>query len=145
VAKKNPPDEAGDEKDKAKGVPSVDVLGSTLQTLMQDAAAKFVKDNATDVAKLGEDVVRAIFAQQFMATMPALLKLPDNATVEMRLESEENNAVRTEIAQVIAKAERENAASVARVRGNASSMVGKAVGGVLTAVFTFAAKAFLGA
>jgi len=138
--KKDPPAETKPAKKKDPA----EVLGSQLQSMMQDAASKFVKDNATDVAKLGEDVVRAIFAQQFMATMPAIMKLPENASVEMRIALEENNAIRTEIFQVIAKAEREDAARVARVRGNASSIVGKIAGGTITALAGFLGKAIIG-
>lgn len=145
-AESTPPVEAKKEEPKPKPAKKdpAELLGSQLQSMMQDAASKFVKDNATDVAKLGEDVVRAIFAQQFMATMPAIMKLPENASVEMRIALEENNAIRTEIFQVIAKAEREDAARVARVRGNASSIVGKIAGGTITALAGFLGKAIIG-
>lgn len=132
---------------KAKEPPpakNLEVLGVQLQTLMQDAASKFIKENKDDAAKLGEDVVRAIFAQQFIATMPALMKLPDNASVEMRIAHEENNAARTEVFQIIAKAEREDAARVARIRGNASSAVGKIAGTALSLVSGFLVKAAIG-
>lgn len=127
-----------------KPAKNLDVLGGQLQTLMQDAASKFIKENKDDVAKLGEDVVRAIFAQQFIATMPALMKLPDNASVEMRIAHEQNNAARTEVLQIISTAEREDAARVARIRGNASSAVGKIAGTALSLVGGFLAKAALG-
>jgi hypothetical protein len=134
--------EKGETSDKKKS--PGETLVMQLQTLMQESASQFIKQNKDDAAKLGEDVVRAIFAQQLVATMPALMKLPETATVEMRIAHEENNAVRTEVLQIIAKAEREDTARVARIRGNASSFVGKLAGGAVGMLGTFLAKSALG-
>jgi len=137
-----PPDDKG-KKDAEKK--KDDRLGVQLQGMLQESAAKFIKQNIDDAGVLGEDLVRAIFAQQFIATMPALMQIPEGASIELRLAAEEIMTQRSEVAQLIAKAERENSARIARVRGNASTFVGNLAKSVFTIVGGFAAKALLGA
>lgn len=146
-AKKDAEDKAKKDAEAAeskKKVEPFDALGKQLQDMLREEAAAFIKDNAKDVKALGEEAVKAILSQQILNTMPALVKLPENATPAARAELAQIQATRSEIGALVAKAEKEDAQRVARIRGNASSVAGKIAGSVLSIGATLLAKTLLG-
>lgn len=130
---------------KKKKVDPFEAFGIQLYGNVREDFAAFVKDNAKDAKVLGEEAVRAILAQQILNTMPALVKLPESASPEMRAELSQIHAVRSEIGAIVAKAEKEDAQRVARIRGNASSVAAKIAGSVLSIGATVLVKGLLGA
>ncbi len=115
-----------------------------MESLLVAEAAKFIKNNAADVAELGEEVVLAIFRQSVVAVLPPIPKLADDASLGARAELEAILSARTRNMQLIAKAERENTARVQRVRGNVAIVAGTVAKSVLSVVAGFAVRTVLG-
>lgn len=120
-------------------------LGKQLEGLLRSEAEKFVKGNIGTAQKLGESVVRAILSQEFEAALPGIPDTGDDTDLEIRAAKEEVNAVRSEIFQMVAKAEKEHAELVAQVRANAVNVVASIARTVIGLVGGFAAKSFVGA
>jgi hypothetical protein len=112
-------------------VPTSDPLKDFQQVLI-DEAARFVKDNAADVAALGEDVVRAVlFEQMSMQSLDAFTA--DAHSLNACAELETMATERTRAFQLVAKAFAQDAKRVAKLRAAAQDTVGKiAVSAVLT-------------
>lgn len=108
------------------------VMGEQLAGMLRDQAAKFVKDNTGPNGagqKLGESVVRAIFAQEFEAAFPGIPEVDENVGLEILAAVEEVNAARSELFHLVSVAEKEHAELVAAVRASAvNTMVNIAKG-----------------
>lgn len=124
---------------------TLDAMGLQLSTLLRKEASAFLKDNAAAVSELGEEAVRAIFAQEVSALFPATIDTPADASFEMRLAIEENNAVRSEVFQLVAKAEKENAELVKKVRGSAVNVAANLAKSIAGVVLGLGAKLVMGA
>jgi len=117
---------------------------NAFEDMLIKEGAGFIKNNAPDVEALGEDVVLAILAQQVEATIPTIIKLTTDASMAMIAESSSVNASRDRGFQLVAKAERENAARVARIRGNASVVAAGIARNVIGLAAGFAFKTLTG-
>jgi hypothetical protein len=139
MAKKNetPPAAA------VSAAPVNDQVRAFERMLIAEAEA-FVKDNAADAAKLGEDVVRAVLFEQAALDLPAIPELPATATMEQRAEVEAMLAARSRSLQLVAKAFKEDAARVAALRAKAIGVAGKIASASITAVAGIAVRSLLG-
>ena len=100
-------------------------IGSQLESLLREEATRFVQNNAVDVAALGEETVRAILAQPAIDQVAAIPVLGPDASLDARVYLEEILAQRSRVLQLVAKAEREDAERVARIRKNGLMTVQK--------------------
>ena len=114
-----------------------DILISALRT----ESMKFIKTNASDVSLLGENVVKAILKDELKTSLPVIPALETTASLEEIVLREEIHQERSEVFQLIAKAEKENAEAVQRVRNSAITTVAKIVGIAVQVVTGIAMKA----
>ena len=114
-----------------------DILISALRT----ESMKFIKTNASDVSLLGENVVKAILKDELKTSLPVIPALETTASLEEIVLREEILQERSEVFQLIAKAEKENAEAVQRVRNSAITTVAKIVGIAVQVVTGIAMKA----
>lgn len=126
----------------SKNTTTAAVMGEQLAGMLRDEAAKFVKSQSGPNGagqKLGEAVVRAIFAQEFEASFPGIPDVGEGVGLEILAAVEEVNAARSEIFQLVAKAEKEHAELVAAVRASAVNTLVNIAKGLVGIVGGFSA------
>jgi hypothetical protein len=112
--------------------------------LLKEAAAKFIKENSADVAVLGADAVKAIFAKKVSELVQPIPELPENATIEQIKERELICADRDSVIQLEALAYKQDADRVGRLRESAGKIASGLVKGVAGIAFGAAIKAIMG-
>lgn len=113
-------------------------------TIGKDAAAKFVRDNAQDVAVLGAEAVKAIFAAEVSAFMPPCPEPTPDMSIEVRAEIELVLEQRSRAAQLIAAAIKQDSARVAALRSSASTLAGNVAKAALVAGAGLVVRALIG-
>lgn len=95
-------------------------LVKELETMLADAASKFVKDNQEDAIQLGEDVVKAVLFTQVYASDVVIAPLSVGATLADIRDREATLAKRSAAFQLVAKAEKENSLRVKALKQKAT-------------------------
>ena len=121
------------------------VLGNTFKDLLKKEAANFIQGNVADVAALGEDLVTQILTYQTLAAVaPQIPPAVEGESVDIIALREEILLARSQLFQLIEKANAENAVRIARVRSNAISVAGKIASTAATVLGGVAVKVLLG-
>jgi F0F1-type ATP synthase assembly protein I len=94
-------------------------LAYELTNLLAVSAREFVKENQQQALKLGSETVRAILFSTVYERAPALPPLGRDATLKQRAERAKICAARDRVFQLVAAAERENAAATKALQGKA--------------------------
>jgi len=97
---------------------SVAELGETLSEILKGEAENFILRNQADAALLGKEAVEAILFVQVFAPTPVMI-LPSDASPAVIAAAEEILTKRSRSLQLVAQAQKENNAVVARVQKNA--------------------------
>lgn len=115
-----------------------------LETIAKSAAERFVKNNAQDVALLGADAVRAIFAAEVEALLEPIPQIDAGMPIELRAEIEGVLERRSRNVQLIAAATNQDAARVAALRASAASVAGGVAKAVVVTVAGLLVRALAG-
>lgn len=118
-------------------------IGTQLKDLYAAEAVAFVAGHAPAVSKLGENAVRSILRAEVHRALP-IPNLPADAPPDALAAFQEVLAARRNDFQLVADAERHDAAMVGLLKHDATKIAGKVAGATLGILLSVGTKALLG-
>jgi hypothetical protein len=119
---------------------NIDDLAKQLEALLIKASTDYIRDNQDDGLALGEETIKAIIFKGAVKFIDIPVDLPLTMSLDDRAVLEDLLSKRDLAFSLVAKAQRENSARVARVWANTQ----KTTLSITTGVLVLVLKAFLG-